>query len=328
VLLALAVVGIETAGTVRVYLNEWPRRPQTRTIYNHNLVAASRHVSAAYSEFPRGGASQTPPVTGVSALYPLYYHDPWLYRYVTGNDERAVRWFDGRGCIVYPGTDAQGRYLFSEEAPLHPTLMSEFARQASLLERVDLAADDQNPYFELWNWQGGERLQADRERLRQDSPTWISPEMQFTQPELRQALDESPRFGDVMALVGYRLTSHPDGRVRPGDAVEMLTYWRALRTVEPRHLGPAEDDWVTFVHLLDPQSAVIGGVDVLHCPPTGWLPGDVAVQVHTFAVAGDAPAGEVFLEVGVYRRGSGRIPVLVDGQPAGDRVLLESMHVE
>ena len=48
------------------------------------------------------------------------------------------------------------------------------------------------------------------------------PETQFTQPALRQALNEPPRFGDVMALVGYRLASHPDGRVRPGDAVELL----------------------------------------------------------------------------------------------------------
>ena len=104
--------------------------------------------------------------------------------------------------------------------------------------------------------------------------------------------------------------------------MELVTYWRALRTVE------AEDDWVTFVHLLDGQSALIGGVDVLHCPPTGWLPGDVAVQVHTFSVAGDAHAGEAYLEAGVYRRGSGRYPVIVDGQPASDRVLLEPLNIE
>ena len=68
---------------------------------------------------------------------------------------------------------------------------------------------------------------------------------------------------------------------------------------------------------------------MLHCPPTGWLPGDVAVQVHRFSIAADAPSGEAYLEVGVYRRGSNlRLPVLVDGQTAGDRVLLETLHTD
>jgi len=316
-LLALAVVGNEAGRTIQTYLYDWPSRPQARTIYNHNLVALARHVREGDSE-----------LTGVSALYPLYYHDPWLYRYVSGRDEHAVRWFDGRGCIVYPGvpraggTPAGGTYAFSEEAPLHPTLQDEFARHAALLERVVLDAADQNPYFELWDWRGGQALAADLEQLERDSLLWISPEVQFTQPDLRRTLDEPPHF-DVMALLGYRMPSHSTGHVRPGEVLELVTYWRALRTVE------AEDDWNTFLHLLDAQSHEIGGVDVLHCPPTGWLPGDVAVQVHSFQIADDAPSGEAYLEIGVYRRGSGsRIPVQVDGQTTVDRVLLEPLQIE
>jgi hypothetical protein len=123
-----------------------------------------------------------------------------------------------------------------------------------------------------------------------------------------------------MELVGYRVLA--ENALSPGDVVELVTYWRALRTVE------AEDDWNTFVHLLDGQSTEIGGVDVLHCPPTGWLPGDIAVQVHSFVVAEGAPSGEAYLEIGVYRRGSGRLPVLGAGQASGDRVLLETLRVE
>jgi hypothetical protein len=314
-LLAMAVIGIEAAGTIQAYLYDWPSRPETRTIYNHNMVSLSRHVRGKFADGK---------LVGVSALYPLYYHDPWLYRYVTGHDERALRWFDGRGCIVYPGVPPTGgTFAFSEEAPLHPILRDEFAQHAALVERVELDAADQNPYFELWDWQGTQALAADLEQLGQHSATWISPETQFTQPEQRQTLDEPPNFGDVMALVGYRIPSHPTGHVRPGEILELVTYWRALRAVD------AEDDWNTFLHLLDAQSNEIGGVDVLHCPPTGWLPGDVAVQAHSFRVADNAPAGEAYLEIGVYHRDSGsRIPVQVDDQTTVDRVLLEPLQIE
>jgi hypothetical protein len=124
-----------------------------------------------------------------------------------------------------------------------------------------------------------------------------------------------------MALVGYRVN---DGPFAPGDTVELVTYWRALRTVKE------QDDWVTFVHLLDVNSQVLGGVDLLHCPPTGWMPGDLAVQVHRFVIDGSATSGKGFLEIGVYRRSTGRLPVVIeDGDDAaGDRVLLSPVWVE
>jgi hypothetical protein len=95
-----------------------------------------------------------------------------------------------------------------------------------------------------------------------------------------------------------------------------------LRTVQD------QDDWKTFVHLLDMNSTVIGGVDVLHAPPTGWYPGDVIVQVHDLIVDPSAPVGEAYWEVGVYRDETGRLPVIVDGQAVGDRVLLAPVTIE
>ena len=105
--------------------------------------------------------------------------------------------------------------------------------------------------------------------------------------------------------------------------VELVTYWRALRTVTD------EDDWVTFVHLLDVNSQVRGGTDVLHCPPTGWQPGDLVVQVHRFTLSAEAVAGQdVYPEIGVYRRSTGRLPVVLDGAAVADRVLLVPVAVQ
>jgi hypothetical protein len=253
-----------------------------------------------------------------------------------------MRWFDGRGGIVYPA-QGEARYVISALTQLHPALEADFEAQATQVVRQELAppqelgGHDQNPFFEVWLWDGQERLAGDLEALQDRSPMWVSPEVQFTQPELRQRLQGPAQFGDVMALVGYRLTgqgSESGGQAGSGRAVgrgermELITYWRALRTVQ------AEDDWNTFVHLLDRDSKVIGGVDVLHSPPTGWQPGDVVVQVHAFDVAADARPGPAYLELGVYRRQEGRQPVRVTrqsagaGQSAGDRVLLEPVRVK
>ena len=307
--LVVGLVVMEGVRTYDAYFVDWPVRPAARNIYNHNLVAAARYLD----EHTEPGA------VGVSALAPLYYHDPWIVRYVTGRENPNLRWFDGRGGIVYPAA-GPARYVFSEEAPLDPVLAAEFGTYATLVERVDLAADDENPFFEVWRWQGGELWEGEIRALEERSPTWISSEVQFTQPDLRQELPGAAQFGDVMSLVAYRLNG---ASFEPGDVVELVTYWRALRTVIE------EDDWVTFVHLLDVNSQVRGGTDVLHCPPTGWQPNDLVVQVHRFTLSAETAAGQdLYPEVGVYRRTAGRLPVVLDGTEVADRVLLASITVQ
>ncbi len=305
---ALALVGQEGVRSYRMLFVDWPARPEVRNIYNYHTAAIARYLRAE----PAGST------VGISALYPLYYHDPWIVRYLSGRSDLDIRWFDGRGGIVYPG-EGEARYVFSAATLLDPALRAGFEAQATLVERVELGARDLIPYFEVWHWQGHDALSAHLEALSATSPMWVSPQVQLTGPATWQPVVGSAPFGDVMALVGYRL----NGQVfKPGDVVELVSYWRALRTVQ------AEDDWSTFVHLLDRDSQVTGGVDVLHCPPTGWYPGDIAVQVHRLTVGKtDSPEQEMYLEIGVYRRTAGRLSVQVDGQVAGDRLLLSPVRI-
>jgi 4-amino-4-deoxy-L-arabinose transferase-like glycosyltransferase len=322
VAVALAVLFVEGVRTFRDYFVDWPHRPEARNIYNHTLVSAAKYLR----DDPQGGA------VGISALYPLYYHDPWILRYVAGRDDLQARWFEGSdrvssrgGGIVYPG-QGEARYVFTALTPLDAALRPAFERHAQQIGRWQLDPADQNPYFEVWHWDGDEALAANMNALQANSPMWISPETQFSEPALRRPVQSPVSFGDLMALIGYQLHGEPirpDLAVPAGGTVELISYWRALRTAE------AEDDWVTFVHLLDRNSQTLGGVDVLHCPPTGWRPGDVAVQVHRFQVAADAPQGEeAYLEIGVYRRSTGRLPVLIDGQARADRLLLVPVRIE
>lgn len=311
IVLVLAVLGVEAGRTYRTYFIEWATDPEARMIYNQNLVATAQYLR----DRPAREA------IGISALHPLYYHDPWIFRYVAQRPDLAVRWFDGRGGIVYPGT-GEARYVFSAKTPLDPALRAEFEAGATWIEQQQLDPADENPTFDVWLWQGGEALAQTLETLQASSPLWVSPETRFDRPELRQALQGEARFGHapaLAALVGYRL----DGiSFQPGDMVELITYWRALERVSQ------EDDWVTFVHLLDVDSNLIGSVDVLDCPPTGWYPGDIVVQVHRFQVSPNSARGtQAYLELGLYRRSMGRLPVVVDGQAIADRVLLAPVEV-
>ncbi len=302
VTVVLLLVGMEGWRTVSAYFVDWPNRPETRTIYNHTLVEVSR----AAREWQAGQA------VAFSSLYPLYYHDPWIFRYVSGRSDLADRWFDGRGCWLYPATDA-ARLVWTALTPPDASLRSEWEGSAVRLGRYDLRPDDENPYFEVWQWRGGAAPPDDIQKS-----MWVSSEAQFNRPDLRQALDDGATFADVMTLVGYRLSGDS---FKPGDTVELVTFWRALRTVA------GEDDWDTFVHLLGEDGAMIGGVDVWDCPPTGWRPGDLAVQVHRFQV-GAAAAQSAWIEVGVYRHSANRLMVRRDGELLGDRVLLDPVALQ
>jgi hypothetical protein len=307
VVLALFLVAMEGWRSAYTYFVDWPNRPQTRNIHNQNMVAISKYLR----DEPEGGA------VAFSAMYPLYYHDPWIFRYVAVRHDITDRWFDGRGGVVYP-VEGEARFVFSALTPLDPALQNAFQADAELIERRELRPDDENPFFEVWRWDGGRALEVRLKAVAQNSPMWVSPETQFTQPGLRRTLSGGAQFGDVLTLLGYRLNAQ---RFKAGDEVELVTYWRALRTVQD------QDDWDTFVHLLDQDSQVVGGTDLLDSPPTGWRPGDTVVQVHRFHV-GEVTSQEAFIEIGVYRHRAGRLSVLLEGEPVGDRVLLSPVKID
>jgi len=305
--LAISLIFNEGLRSFHDHFVDWPNRRETRTIYNQTIVAASRHLR----DDPQSG------VVAFSTLYPLYYHDPWLFRYVAARPDLSDRWFDGRGCLLYPH-EGKARFILTALTPLDAALRTDFEADATMLARYQLRSDDENPYLEVWNWQDDGSLAAQLTTLQADSPLWISPETQFNRPDLRQTLDNGATFGDVMTLLAYQFNQTT---FNPGDQVELITWWRALRTVHE------QDDWDTFVHLLDHNGQMLGSTDVLDCPPTGWQPADLFVQVHRFRI-GEAEPGKAFVEVGVYRHQTGRVPVMVQGQAVADRVLLKTIQVK
>jgi len=149
----------------------------------------------------------------------------------------------------------------------------------------------------------------------------IAPERQMTIPPMEFRLDTN--FGDRITLLGYDLEPEV---IRPGEKVLLTLYWRAKQSMQ--------HSYAVFAHLLDANSHIVAQHDGLPAnwtrPTTGWLPGEVVVDIHSLALEIDILPGEYPLEVGLYDAESHvRLPVLnAIGQAVADRMLLAPLSVE
>jgi len=125
-------------------------------------------------------------------------------------------------------------------------------------------------------------------------------------------------FGSGIRLLGFDLKQVAPN---PGGQLDVVLYWRALDTVS--------EDYKVFVHLYHPT--IPGGLPGQHDSPPGngvfptssWLPGEVVTDPHVISIEPEAPTGVCRIGVGLYVPDTGeRLPVVVDGQPQPDDVLI------
>jgi len=112
----------------------------------------------------------------------------------------------------------------------------------------------------------------------------------------------------------------PRRRVRSGEALSVVLYWRALQ--------PLATNYQAFVHLTRPSAVSWGQSDALNpggLPTTRWPLDRYVWDVHLVRVRPGTPPGEYALEVGLYTMTNGRrLPVVgPDGTPTGSTVVLE-----
>jgi 4-amino-4-deoxy-L-arabinose transferase-like glycosyltransferase len=147
----------------------------------------------------------------------------------------------------------------------------------------------------------------------------------------------SVTFGDGIELAGFdfqqpRLAPAPGAssartaQLRPGEQVAVALAWRAL--------APVEADYTLTLQLLGPDGQIYGQRDAPPldgaAPTSTWSPGEIVTEIHTLAVAQDAPAGEYRLLVGWYMLGTGeRLPVRdgTGGAPANEFFLPVTFEV-
>ncbi len=118
--------------------------------------------------------------------------------------------------------------------------------------------------------------------------------------------------------------------VRAGRTLHLTLTWRGL--VAPR------DSYTVFIHLIDGAGRPVAGHDYTPlggaCPTylwfPKWLPGQTFTDPYRLSIPPDLPAGEYWLEVGMYGMTSlKRLPVVdLGGSLSGDRIVLGPVRVE
>jgi len=230
-----------------------------------------------------------------------------------GANDLSLRWFDARGGLVLPAGGRDAWYLLAEATPPDPALRTRFF--ATLSPWGQRQTIDGRPYV-LYRLSA-----ADVARLSMpagQSPAWWSPAATFPAGFERRPLPLPADFEGRLAFLGYEPSTD---RLRPGEELVLLTYWRVEAAFEP--------PLALFVHLLDESGQVRAQHDGLAIDPVGLETGDVFVQAHRLAIPADVPAGEYHGEIGVYRPDNGhRWAVYADETALTDRLLLQAVRIE
>jgi 4-amino-4-deoxy-L-arabinose transferase-like glycosyltransferase len=304
----VAIVGVIALNTSHSYFTLWGQHREVRTTYYHALVQQAHYLDSQ----PEGGA------VALSSIYPGRFHDPYIMEITLRRGDLNLRWFDGRFALLFPSA-GESRVVVPSITPLDEALKPILLGYARRVHTEHLHPDDLIPYFEVYRFDATDALMASLAAVK-DSPVYWSPSHSFPADESQAACELLSLPVDLkgtIELIGYDLRTPS---VRPSEEVELLTYWRVR--------SPCSQEAIFFTHLLDHSSRVVAQVDRLDVPSYYWQPDDAFVQLHRFPVSADVPPGLYQLEIGIYTgEDPARFPVLVDGSPVDDRLLLSPVEV-
>jgi hypothetical protein len=128
-------------------------------------------------------------------------------------------------------------------------------------------------------------------------------------------------LGNEIVLLGYELE---DPSVAAGEAITLDLYWYAVHQLEK--------DYTVFVHVLEDNTIMRGQWDGQLTdggrPTSGWKPGEIIDSQLSVPIFAETPAGSYTLSVGLYEWPSiSRLPILEDGHPVNDHVILTEIEV-
>ncbi len=133
------------------------------------------------------------------------------------------------------------------------------------------------------------------------------------------------QFGDSIALLGYDLNATS---FEPGDELTVTLYWRVLARPDRNYSLALQ---LVSAHIADVTTLVNENLWPGNgaYPTANWRPGDVITDRYRFVVPDTAARTQGWwLDVALYDLESGlRLPVTLNGQPAGDAARLALVRV-
>ena len=310
--MAVVVAGIlawNYAQTSDVLFSKWPDLPEVQTVYHADLGTISHYLdreATSTSVVVCGWAYEQSPSAPVLNHYQMI--DLMMNR-----REAPIHRADCSNALVMTNGGADQQLIVPDPAVFdtsHPEVQS----WLSLATPVQIDGVPANTIFSL----DVESELADRIGLLTiEAPVQYSPEAGGT---AETPINTPVTFGGNITFLGYVLDEPLV--YNPGSSVTAVTYWRVDGLVPP--------DLRLFTHILaDPGASPPANRDVIHVDPHVLENRDVLVHVTQVQLPESLPTGEYTISVGAYQDSSDdRLPVLVEGEPHGDRLFLYSITVE
>jgi 4-amino-4-deoxy-L-arabinose transferase-like glycosyltransferase len=297
--LLVLVLTVHTLHSTSDYFNVWANDPGVRVEYAAGLTATARYFAQQPVDQPLGFSSGD-----------VTQWNPWsstAFRMIAPIGYSNARWFDARSSFVFPhgATDLTLINSANEDAPapldsrliedLFPSVEpAPFATEAFSATRLSSSLNT--------------RLIT----LTQASVSWPG------EAGLNQAARLPIEFGDQLELIGYEVRR---SIVQPGKNIRLTTYWRA-QDIGLRPLS-------IFMHVLNDRGEIAAQWDGFTIDQHYIQPGDILVQVHFIPISSQLAEGTYRLQLGLYSTDTlQRLPALLNGQPAADRILLQSIAIK
>jgi len=261
-------------------------------------------AKAGYSIFLYRVEPTGPPVDVALSGLQMDELTPETFAAFETNDVR-LRWFDARTSLVIPAQP--GWYAVSDANDLAAWDFLTVALQTDAPPCATVSGSACRLYALDSDAHAAATTRI--ERLSAASQAWHSPALAPSPGDPLSPLAFPINLGAQLQFLGYDLQTP-----------RLLTAWRV--TAPPG--GPR----AIFVHLLTPDGQIAAQWDGLDVPVEGWREGDTMLQMASFELPDNLPPGQYWLQTGVYNPATlERLPVLVDGNPVGDRVLLETIEL-
>lgn len=252
-----------------------------------------------------------------------FFFPTWEIRNSRAPDELPTRLEDLEGVDVFVNTSV-GIFLMQWSGQWPNSLQAD-ADLAALYHQLDVRTPDSAPWptvLEPIPLSPDGSLPVDDGNFRYTAFT-VHPEARFAPMTPSAPATGEAVFGDWAQFIGYDLGNLKWQR---GERVVLTLYWR------PTDAAPPPRDYSVFVHLLSPDGELLTTFDA---PPAGgtyptrfWRPGESILDYRVLRIPADLPPGPAHLRIGVYDPLSlERLPLTLDGEPAGDGLILETRIV-